>query len=86
LFTVFGRSPIGAGSATAQSVIRQVTISTLAPVYGVQHVVELAGIDHLSLFRDLDTVRELIPAEFPALIVPRPGRWWAWSRRRSTVA
>jgi FRG domain. len=64
MFTVFGHSRLPLDQQLPRSVIRQVTISPLAAVYGVKHLIEFAGIDRFFLFRDLDTLSEQIRAEF----------------------
>ncbi|MDF5758311.1 FRG domain-containing protein [Spongiactinospora sp. TRM90649] len=64
MFTVFGRSREPLERQLPATVLRQVTISPAAAVYGVKHLIQFAGIDHFVLFRDQDTLSQEIKREF----------------------
>ena len=64
MFTVFGhdRSPLD--KQLSAKVVHEVQLSSLAAIYAVKHLKTFLGMDHFTLFRDLETLAAKVNAEF----------------------
>ncbi|MFY9826249.1 MAG: FRG domain-containing protein [Thermoanaerobaculia bacterium] len=64
MFTVSGYSKEPLDKIFSKRVAREVRLDPAAAVYGVRHLLDFCGIDHFTLFRDLDTLGNRIRGEY----------------------
>lgn len=64
VFTLFGYSRQPLEEQLPRSVLTRVQLTPLAALYGVKHLIEFAGLDRYSLFRDLDALGQRITEDY----------------------
>ena len=64
MFTVFGHSKEPLDSQFDEKTLREIKIPPMAAIYCVKHLIEFCGIDHFTLFRDLDSLAKRVKAQF----------------------